>query len=86
VTAQPDLFTKQDQSRLAAQMKRVKAFMGSGAWQTLAEISAATGDPESSISARLRELRTPRHGSRIVERRRRSQATFEYRLTLTEQP
>jgi hypothetical protein len=80
VTAQPDLFTKQDQSRLAAQMKRVKAFMGSGAWQTLAEISAATGDPESSISARLRDLRKARYGSWVVERRRRSAGQFEYKV------
>lgn len=47
-----------DTKRLAAQMKRVHDFvLGKGGWTTLGEISAATGDPEASVSARIRDLR-----------------------------
>lgn len=54
--------------------------MKDGSWHTLPEIAAGTGDPEASISARLRDLRKPRFGSYVVDRRRRSQGLFEYRL------
>jgi hypothetical protein len=78
-TFDPDL----DGTRLFAQLKRVRALMGDGAWRTLAEISAATADPEASISARLRDLRKPKFGAFTIERRRRGEAhhgLFEYRL------
>jgi predicted transcriptional regulator len=39
------------------QARRVIGCMADGAWRTLAEISAATGDPEASVSARLRDMR-----------------------------
>lgn len=48
---------KRDRKRLCAQGCRVKAVMDSGEWQTLSSISAITGDPEASISARLRSIR-----------------------------
>jgi hypothetical protein len=72
-----------DGQRLAKQHKRVKEFMADGQWRTLEEIHQATGDPESSVSARLRDLRKPQHGGHIVERRRRGEGhrgLFEYRL------
>lgn len=89
---QPDLFTapvvfdgqtfepERDGARLRAQLDRVSRLMADGAWRTLAQISESTGDPESSVSARLRDLRKPKFGQHVVERRRRSPGTFEYRV------
>ncbi len=48
---------KRDGARLGAQMQAVRALMSDGAWRTLAEISAATGAPQASVSARLRDIR-----------------------------
>jgi hypothetical protein len=47
---------KRDGARLNAQMARVLNLCTDGQWRTLKEISAATGDPEASVSARLRDL------------------------------
>lgn len=71
-----------DGTRLLDQMGRVKAAMASGQWQSLAELAARTGDPESSISAQLRHLRKARFGSYLVLKRRRTVqgGTWEYRL------
>jgi hypothetical protein len=49
-------------------------------WRTLAEIETATGFPQASISARLRDLRKPKFGPYIVERQRRRPGTWEYRV------
>ena len=46
-----------DAARLGDQFGRVRALMEDGAWRTIQEISAATGDPEASASARLRDMR-----------------------------
>jgi Fic family protein len=46
-----------DHRRLGAQLAKVRdATVGRG-WLTLAAIEAATGAPQASVSARLRELR-----------------------------
>ena len=73
----------QDKGRLSAQHTRVVHAMQDGQWRTLAEIEAKTGDPQASISARLRDLRKPQYDSNTVERRRRTQGQYEYRVTLT---
>ena len=69
-----------DQGRLNSQQSRVFDVMGDGEWRTLDQLSAATGDPTPSVSARLRDLRKPRFGGHQVDRRRRSPGLFEYRL------
>ena len=72
---------EKDGRRLAAQHHRVLAILRDGGWHTLAELSGTTKDPEASISARIRDLRKPRFGSYIVDRRRRDgRGQFEYRL------
>lgn len=71
---------EQDGARLNAQMRRVGALMADGQWRTLAEIEARTGDPQASVSARLRDLRKAKFGQHTVDRRRRSPGTFEYRV------
>lgn len=69
-----------DEERLNEQTIRVYRLMIDEGWHTLSEISAAIGDPEASISARLRDLRKPDFGGFEVQRRRRSVGLWEYRL------
>ncbi len=75
---------KFDATRLRGEMARVYNAMNRGLWLTLSELSQATGgDPEASISARLRDLRKARFGAHTVNRRRRgdpSKGVFEYQL------
>lgn len=71
-----------DFDRLNAQQTRVWAAVKDGGWYTLAEISAASGAPEASASARLRDLRGM-FGFK-VDRRRRGKETrglWEYSVT-----
>ena len=92
---QPDLFTvprpvhgrtfepQHDQVRLNAQQARVFAVLQDGEWRTLREISDLTGDPEASVSARLRDFRKESCGGHVIERRRRGdpkRGLHEYRL------
>ena len=48
--------------------------------RTLAEISAATGDPQASVSARLRDLRKEKFGGYIVTRTYIADGIFTYAL------
>ncbi len=79
----PDLEAS-DHSRLGKQLRRIVELMRDGVWRSLPEISAATGDPEASVSAQIRHCRKPRFGSSVVERRHRTQGLYEYSLTLSE--
>ena len=45
-----------DCSRLSDQQRRVWDAVADGRWYTLREIANITGDPEASISARLRDF------------------------------
>lgn len=74
---------RKDAKRLSDQHWRVLSLMRDGAWRTLAEIAAATKDPEASVSARLRDFRKPRFGAYTVERRRRDKGLHEYRIKAT---
>lgn len=71
---------KLDYLRLNNQRTRVFRVMVDKNWHTLADIASATGDPESSISARIRDLRKPEFGSLTVDERRRTKSQWEYRL------
>lgn len=66
-----------DGPRLNAQCNRVYLVMRTGAWHTLASLSIATGDPQASVSARLRDLR--KHGY-VVEREYVQRGLWRYRL------
>ena len=70
-----------DQSRLALQLGAVKRLMADGAWRTLSQIAARVDAPEASLSARLRDLRKPKFGGHIVERRYLSDGIWQYRVT-----
>jgi hypothetical protein len=82
----PDL-QPADEVRLSGQLARVRTVMSGGAWLTLAEIAErAAGSSEAGVSARLRDLRKPRFGGHTVERRRRTQGLWEYRVLFRRQP
>lgn len=72
-----------DYTRLVTQYQKVYRFMSDNNWHTLTEISKATGTPEASASALLRDFRKAKNGSHTVNRRRRGdpkQGLFEYQL------
>jgi hypothetical protein len=71
-----------DGKRLCAQALRVYAFVKDGCWHTLAEIAAATGDPEPSVSARLRQIRA---SGFTVERAYVENGLWKYRALRQEQ-
>ena len=71
---------EEDQARLSGLLGRVHELMKDGAWRGLQEIAGACKGTESSVSARLRDLRKERFGSHQVERRRQPGGFFEYRL------
>ena len=58
----------------------VKDLMLVSGWLTLPVISAQTGYPEASISARLRDLRKTKFGAYNVERRYVVNGLWEYRV------
>lgn len=59
-----------DEDRLRRQLAAVRAEMFDGQWHTLHQLSLIVGAPEASVSARLRDLRKPKFGGFVVERRR----------------
>lgn len=62
------------------QMQRVYDAMKDKRWRTLWQIEALTGDPQASISARLRDLK--KLGYSIKKRKRDNPylGVFEYRM------
>lgn len=92
--SQPDLFLhaptfdgetfdpSKDGPRLNRQLRVVRDWMlERSGWYTLAEIARGTGEPEASVSARLRDLRKRKFGAYDVPRRRRSVGLWEYRVS-----
>jgi hypothetical protein len=75
---------KLDRVRLNAQLKRVVAATHLGLWMTLSAIAHLTKDPEASVSSRLRDLRKPRFGASMVDRKRITDGTWMYRVRLSE--
>jgi hypothetical protein len=71
---------ERDGSRLGAQLAAVRRAMEAEEWVTLAHLALLVDAPEASVSARLRDLRKPRHGGLIVERRYVSRGLWEYRI------
>jgi hypothetical protein len=71
------------QPESATQLERVHKALQGRQWLTLIELHAVTGDPVSSISAQIRHLRKPEHGSHEIRKRRRGQSRaglYEYQL------
>ena len=72
--------TEQDVPRLMSQREKIKTYLSTHQWYTLAEIEAYTGYPQASISAQMRHLRKPKFGRYQIAKRRRTPGTWEYRL------
>lgn len=62
-----------DYERLKGQVKVIYDLMKDGVWRTLQEIELATGFPQASISAQLRNLRKKSFGCQKVDKRRRGE-------------
>jgi hypothetical protein len=73
---------KRDQDRLSRQYKRVFELMKDGEWRTLRAVAEVLEDPESSIGARLRDMRKDRFGGHTVLRQYLMAGVFKYRLVL----
>lgn len=71
---------ERDGERLSKQSIRVFNLMRDGKWRSLQEISAATGYPQASISARLRDFRKPQFGAHTVNREYVERGLFRYQL------
>lgn len=69
-----------DEPRLGKQHASVFDLMKDGRWRTLERISDVTGIKETSVSARLRDLRKPEHGSFTVDRQHLGGGLWQYRV------
>ena len=75
-----DYIDARDRGRLGGQILRIYELMSDGSWRTLQQISDTTGDPHSSVSAQLRNLRKKRFGGHVVERDYLGGGLYQYRL------
>lgn len=71
-----------DYSRLSGQLEKVFGLMQDGNYRTLKEIAEDVNASEASVSARLRDLRKPKFGGWIVDRRRVSGGVWAYAIKL----
>jgi len=72
---------ERDNGRLQEQLTEVRLLVTNMGWWTLGEIARATGYPEASVSARLRDLRKAKFGGYSVERKYVSKGLWAYRVT-----
>ena len=77
VTYQPRL----DFERLSNQLERVKAATLDTGWWTVPALTLAVGGSETSVSARLRDLRKQKFGGYHVESRRVKGGVWHYRVS-----
>jgi hypothetical protein len=75
-----DIDDERDTPRLTGQLRAILDFMADGQWRTLAGIAAATGAPEASVSAQLRNARKQRFGAHTVEREHVGGGLYRYRV------
>lgn len=73
---------ERDAERLASQYGEVFRLMADARWRTPREMEALTGHPWASISARLRDMRKPRFGAHVVNRRYAGNGLYEYQLVV----
>jgi len=74
-----------DGGRLRKQYNDVFRLMGDGEEHRLAWLARMTGHPESSISARIRDMRKEKFGGHTVERRFICAGLYSYRLIIKEE-
>lgn len=82
---------EQDCARLTGQLLRCFELMSDGKWWTIRELADIAECSDQSASARIRDLRKPKFGGHIVDRRRCDEndlrhgyrkGTHFYRLTV----
>ena len=66
--------------RLNAQHRRVYDAIIDGEWYSLGDISEITGDPQASISARIRDFRKKEFGKHYIIRRHIHHGLWKYKL------
>ena len=71
-----------DGERLNSALGKVYAVMLDHQWHTLDELAAKAGCSPQGASARCRDLRKPRFGGHVVERRRVEGGLWVYRLLM----
>ena len=77
----PEYDAGRDEVRLNGQIREIWELMKDGRWRTVGTIVMVTGFPANSVQAQLRNLRKPRYGAYLVERRRVTQSgLYEYRV------
>jgi hypothetical protein len=69
-----------DGERLNLQREKVFRVMSDGQWHTLGYLERVTGQPQASISARLRDFRKPKFGGHTVQRTYVRDGLWAYRL------
>lgn len=74
-----------DGERLSKLLDRVRIFMSDGQWRIIPQIREQVGGTESSVSARLRDLRKQKHGGHCVEKEYIGAGLWQYRLLLEEE-
>lgn len=79
-----DVVPARDNARLTGQIERVYDLMKDGAWRTVSQISHFTKDPETSVSAQLRNLRKTRFGGHTVDRKHIGGGQYAYRLLVNQ--
>jgi hypothetical protein len=73
---------KRDGDRLRKQLNAVRSIMLRSGWVTLAYLAKEVGAPESSVSARIRDLRKLQFGGYTIERRYKDRGLWEYRVRI----
>ena len=77
---------ERDYKWLNRQMTAIYHVMRDGQWHTLADIAIRTGEPEASISARVRDFRKEKFGRHVIDRERvPGGRQWMYRLTWNEE-
>jgi hypothetical protein len=77
---------REDGRRLGKQLQTVISHMQDGQWRTLRAIAESTRYPESSVSARLRDIRKQLVRDYTMESERRSGGTWVYRMIPLAEP
>lgn len=72
--------TARDGERLSTLFQHVRDIMLDGRWHTIGELAHRTGGSETSVSARIRDLRKQRFGAFEIERDYRGHGIWAYRV------
>ena len=79
-----DYIHGRDKARLTGQLHKIYFYILNGKWVTLKQIAEATGAPEASISAQLRNLRKERFGGHTIEKEFVKNGIYRYRFVQKE--